>query len=294
MEEVARAARAWGGLGLSARRAELDQQSLALVDEQERSAEGREALRGAVRDFKAIPAADRPAKVGGVVKAFQAEVDALSRRAAFAEAAFFSVYHLLEAAPDPTAPLLLCQDAVSRLAKAEADAVDATAELAEYRKEALLLKNQDHTVKRLQAQLREAEEARNLLVTAELAKRTAGADAARAAAEAAMAEREAEAAARAAKDHAELRALAAERDEAHEYGALPIDPPPLPTRPPADRLPSAPCAAGACSACARSRTERRTRAASSWSFCWPSSSVRAPTPSVAGSKARSPPRWAAT
>lgn len=212
LEGVERAASAWEGVGLSARRAELDQQSLAVVDHQETSADGRESLKAVVRDFRSLPAAERPAKVGGLVKAFQGEVDALTRRAAFAEAAFFALYRSLESAPDPAPALREALGAAARGRRAEAEAEEARRELEEYRAELSGLKNQDHTLRRLQAQLREAEEHVDARVSAALAERAAGADAAAAAAEAAAAEREAEL--RAAKEAAQ--AELAELSKAHD------------------------------------------------------------------------------
>ncbi|KAJ1627125.1 hypothetical protein T492DRAFT_596058, partial [Pavlovales sp. CCMP2436] len=52
--------------------------------------------------MKETPSAERPAKVGPLVKAFQTAVDELTQRASFAEASFLGIYTLLDDAPDPT------------------------------------------------------------------------------------------------------------------------------------------------------------------------------------------------
>ena len=62
---------AWTAIGLTERHETLDQQGLAIAESQEQSADGREALKHVIREFKAVPAEERPAKVGGVIRAFQ-------------------------------------------------------------------------------------------------------------------------------------------------------------------------------------------------------------------------------
>ena len=79
--DFAAAIAAWERADLSdERHVTLDSQGLAIADAQEKSAEGREALKEVIRAFKAVPTDERAGKVGGVIRAFQAEVDALTRR----------------------------------------------------------------------------------------------------------------------------------------------------------------------------------------------------------------------
>ena len=58
-----------------------------------------------IRDFKAIPPEERQRRIGLLIKAFQAEVDALTRRQTFAEESYLLLYRSLAHAPDVGAAL---------------------------------------------------------------------------------------------------------------------------------------------------------------------------------------------
>ena len=148
---------AWEKVRLSERHAILDQQGLQIADNREEASAGRGALKDVIRAFKSTPQEERAEKIGGVVKAFQAEVDALTRRQAFAEGAFLDLYRSLDAAPDPL-PALKEAVAAQRAEEARRAEHEATKrELANYEKEFAQLTNQAQTIKGLKAQLREAE-----------------------------------------------------------------------------------------------------------------------------------------
>ena len=149
---------AWSRVDLSAERhVALDQQGLEIADNQEQTAQGREALKEVVRQFRAVPAEERPSKIGGVIRAFQAEVDALTHRQSSAETAFLSLYRSLDDAPDPLPVLRSAATEVRRLGEGAADADKLRQQLAEYDKEFTSLKNQDATIRRLQQQLRDVD-----------------------------------------------------------------------------------------------------------------------------------------
>lgn len=149
---------AWSRVDLSAERhVALDQQGLEIADNQEQTSQGREALKEVVRQFRAVPAEERPSKIGGVIRAFQAEVDALTRRQSSAETAFLSLYRSLDDAPDPLPVLRSAATEMRRLGEGAADADKLRQQLAEYDKEFTSLKNQDATIRRLQQQLRDVD-----------------------------------------------------------------------------------------------------------------------------------------
>lgn len=127
------AERSWEALALDARRPELDAQSLRVGEFHEASAETRERLRSVVREMKETPPAERPARIGALIKAFQAAVDELTQRASFAEASFLGIFKLLDGAPDPTRGLRAAREATAALARALAEngALLERAELAE-------------------------------------------------------------------------------------------------------------------------------------------------------------------
>eukprot|EP00965_Chrysotila_dentata_P176656 5833782-Pleurochrysis_carterae.AAC.1 len=180
--ELEKVAAAWAKADLSAETyAALDKQGLEIADNQERSATGREALKEVcfasinqdlasvlrraqmllrnmkagddlwpyvIREFKKTPHDERLSKIGGVIKAFQAEVDALTRRQAFAEDAFVSLYRTLDDAPDPVGTL---RKAAAELRTAQAAAAENSQlkqTIAEYDREFQSLKNQVSDVSR--------------------------------------------------------------------------------------------------------------------------------------------------
>uniref|UniRef100_A0A7S2DFB3 Cux N-terminal domain-containing protein n=1 Tax=Haptolina brevifila TaxID=156173 RepID=A0A7S2DFB3_9EUKA len=149
---------AWSRVDLSAERhAVLDQQGLEIADHQEQSAKGREALKEVIRQFRAVPTEERTVKVGSVIRAFQAEVDALTLRQSSAETAFLCLYRSLDDAPDPLPVLRSAAAEVRRLGEGAAEADSLRQRLAEYDKEFTSLKNQDATIRRLQQQLRDVD-----------------------------------------------------------------------------------------------------------------------------------------
>jgi len=149
---------AWSPVDLSAtRHAALDKQGLEIADNQEQSAAGREVLKQKLQEFKKVPPEERPAKIGGVIKAFQAEVDMLTRRQTFAEGAFLGLYRSLADAPSPLPALRGAEAELKQLSAAAAEAAKLKRELAENDREFEGLKSQEQSIKRLEKELREAE-----------------------------------------------------------------------------------------------------------------------------------------
>ena len=148
----------WTRADLSAERhIALDQQGLEIADNQERSAEGRDALKEVIRQFRAVAAEERPAQIGSVIRAFQAEVDALTRRQSSAETAFLSLYRSLDDAPDPVPLLREVSGEVRRLAAEAVEVEGLRQQIADYDREFTSLKNQEATIRRLERQLREVD-----------------------------------------------------------------------------------------------------------------------------------------
>lgn len=52
-------------------------------------------------DFKKAPAEDKPSLFNSLLRAYQEEVDNLTKRAKFGENAFLNIYQKLYEAPDP-------------------------------------------------------------------------------------------------------------------------------------------------------------------------------------------------
>ncbi|CAM9567605.1 unnamed protein product [Ascophyllum nodosum] len=98
---------AWDEVGLSALRPSLDQQALAIAENQESSLETRKELAAQAKAFRQSVEADLGATSdirtasGVLVRAFKAEIDSLTTRSRFAENSFLTLYKLLREAPDP-------------------------------------------------------------------------------------------------------------------------------------------------------------------------------------------------
>ncbi|KAF5370573.1 hypothetical protein D9758_001927 [Tetrapyrgos nigripes] len=105
----------WREINLSELQKTLDAQGLELVDNQKESLIGRKALADKTKDFKKLPDDDKLTAFKGLLKAYQTEIDNLTKRSKASENAFLSVYKVLAEAPDPY-PLL--EAAVDQTVKA--------------------------------------------------------------------------------------------------------------------------------------------------------------------------------
>ncbi|VDC06952.1 unnamed protein product [Peniophora sp. CBMAI 1063] len=96
---------AWKTINLLELQKTLDTQGVELVENQKESVVGRKALADRTKDFKKIPEEEKLNAFKGLLKAYQTEIDSLTKRSKFAENAFLDVYKVLAEAPDPY-PLL--------------------------------------------------------------------------------------------------------------------------------------------------------------------------------------------
>ncbi|TRM69395.1 CASP C terminal-domain-containing protein [Schizophyllum amplum] len=96
----------WRDVNLSDLQKQLDTQGIEIVDNQKESVVGRKALADKTKvEFKRIPDAEKLTAYKGLLKAYQTEIDSLTKRSKTAENAFLNVYKVLAEAPDPY-PLL--------------------------------------------------------------------------------------------------------------------------------------------------------------------------------------------
>lgn len=98
----------WRTFDLNARRANLDNQGIAIADRQEGSAASRKEIASNTRNFRKLVndgAAPSAKDIGAILKAYQVEIDSLTNRAKAAETSFISLYKALYDAPDPVESL---------------------------------------------------------------------------------------------------------------------------------------------------------------------------------------------
>nr|XP_015223100.1 PREDICTED: protein CASP isoform X7 [Lepisosteus oculatus] len=140
---------------------ELDATATVLANRQDESEQSRKKLIDQSREFKKNTPEDLRKQVAPLLKSFQAEIDALSKRSKEAEAAFLNVYKRLIDVPDPVPALELGQQLqlkVQRMHDVETENQKLRETLEEYNKEFAEVKNQEVTIKALKEKIREYEQ----------------------------------------------------------------------------------------------------------------------------------------
>uniref|UniRef100_A0A5F9D671 Cut like homeobox 1 n=1 Tax=Oryctolagus cuniculus TaxID=9986 RepID=A0A5F9D671_RABIT len=142
-------------------RQELDATATVLANRQDESEQSRKRLIEQSREFKKNTPEDLRKQVAPLLKSFQGEIDALSKRSKEAEAAFLNVYKRLIDVPDPVPALDLGQQLqlkVQRLHDIETENQKLRETLEEYNKEFAEVKNQEVTIKALKEKIRDYEQ----------------------------------------------------------------------------------------------------------------------------------------
>ncbi|GCB67696.1 hypothetical protein scyTo_0005181 [Scyliorhinus torazame] len=140
---------------------ELDATATVLANRQDESEQSRKRLIDESREFKKNTPEDLRKLVAPLLKSFQAEIDALSKRSKEAEAAFLNVYKRLIDVPDPVPALDLGQQLqlkVQRMHDIETENQKLRETLEEYNKEFAEVKNQEVTIKALKEKIKEYEQ----------------------------------------------------------------------------------------------------------------------------------------
>lgn len=138
MSDFTQALSVWKEIDLSELQKKLDTQGLELVDNQKESVVGRKGLADKTKEFKKLQEEEKPEAFKGLLKAYQNEIDALTKRCKASDNAFLSVYKLLAEAPDPYPLLNSVVDMMVKVSEAE----DRQAELQALRDENAELKRQ--------------------------------------------------------------------------------------------------------------------------------------------------------
>ncbi|KDO30748.1 hypothetical protein SPRG_04649 [Saprolegnia parasitica CBS 223.65] len=146
----------WKGFDLDSKRAMLDAQGGSMQEQKEASLKSRKALAEHTKRFRKLATEpEKAANLPGLLKAYQEEIDTLTKRAKFSDNAFFTLYKALYEAPDPVPALEAALEASAVVAKPGGDAdVDALRkEIEAYEAEFAMLKNQDITIRNLEAKI---------------------------------------------------------------------------------------------------------------------------------------------
>ncbi|XP_013416522.1 protein CASP isoform X8 [Lingula anatina] len=151
----------WKEFDLQTLQKDLDTSATDLASRQDESDASRKRLVEQSRDFKKNTPEDIRKVVAPLLKSFQGEIDALSKRSKAAEAAFLSVYKKLIDIPDPVQVLehaLLLQKRAHKAQDLEIENKQLRETLDEYNHEFAEVKNQEVTIKQLKEKLKEHEE----------------------------------------------------------------------------------------------------------------------------------------
>ncbi|GMF21469.1 unnamed protein product [Phytophthora lilii] len=143
----------WKAFDLDSKRVLLDSQGSTMKSEKDASVRSRKKLAETTKHFRRLATdADKAAGAGPLLKAYQEEIDHLTRRAKFSENAFFQLYKGLYAAPDPAPALAAVASSAGTDDLAEENK-KLKKELKEYEAEFATLKNQDITIRNLEEQV---------------------------------------------------------------------------------------------------------------------------------------------
>ncbi|KAM9732898.1 cut-like homeobox 1b isoform 1-T1 [Menidia menidia] len=151
----------WKRFDLQQLQKELDATATQLANRQDESEQSRKKLIDLSREFKKTTPEDLRKQVAPLLKSFQGEIDALSKRSKEAEAAFLNVYKKLIDVPDPVPVLELAQQLqlkLQRMHDIETENTKLRETLEDYNKEFAEVKNQEVTIKGLKEKIREYEQ----------------------------------------------------------------------------------------------------------------------------------------
>ncbi|XP_051935132.1 cut-like homeobox 1b isoform X4 [Hippocampus zosterae] len=151
----------WKRFDLQQLQKELDATATQLANRQDESDQSRKKLIDLSREFKKNTPEDFRKQVAPLLKSFQGEIDALSKRSKEAEAAFLNVYKKIIDVPDPVPVLELAQQLqlkLQRMHDIETENTKLRETLEDYNKEFAEVKNQEVTIKALKEKIREYEQ----------------------------------------------------------------------------------------------------------------------------------------
>ena len=145
----------WQTFGLAQVQKDLDELATEITSRQDESDQSKKALIELLREFKKTSSDEVKHSCQPVVKSFQNEVDALSKRAKAAEKAFFDIYEKFADIPDPL-PILeqsveRNQQLASKCQDAEIEITAIRETMGEQAKEITELKSKEKKVLELQA-----------------------------------------------------------------------------------------------------------------------------------------------
>ncbi|KAG0283250.1 hypothetical protein BGZ96_012387 [Linnemannia gamsii] len=105
----------WRGIQLPVIQQEMDTQSVDLLEQQQQSLAGRKKLAELTREFKKVPDQEKLQQFKLLLRAYQGEIDAITKREKATAQAFLTVYNALGQAPDPAKLLQVAADQTTKM-----------------------------------------------------------------------------------------------------------------------------------------------------------------------------------
>eukprot|EP00607_Mallomonas_marina_P007130 CAMPEP_0182438910 /NCGR_PEP_ID=MMETSP1167-20130531/86099_1 /TAXON_ID=2988 /ORGANISM="Mallomonas Sp, Strain CCMP3275" /LENGTH=775 /DNA_ID=CAMNT_0024632461 /DNA_START=161 /DNA_END=2488 /DNA_ORIENTATION=+ len=155
---MAKALEFWKEFDLDGKRLALDKQCLEMREFKSTSVSGRKRLNDITKSFRSKPKEEQLMMMTEVLKAYQEEIDQLSRRSKFSESSFHALYKAIYEAPDPVPVIESLQLQIASASTHSLEIERLRGELSSYESEFRQLKNQDITIRRLEDQLEEFRE----------------------------------------------------------------------------------------------------------------------------------------
>jgi homeobox protein cut-like len=145
----------WRSFGLKERMIALENTCSDIRNAKGARVAGRRHLNDLTKSFRTKTALEQQACITELLKAYQEEIDQLSRRSKHAESELFALYKDLVDAPDPAILLTSIQTLSTVRDNTAAEIESLRAELKQNDEEFSALKNQDVTIRRLEEELNE-------------------------------------------------------------------------------------------------------------------------------------------
>lgn len=163
----------WKEFDLDNRRPALDKTCVELRELKTGSINGRKKLNEITKLFRSKQPDEQLTMMTELLKAYQEEIDQLSKRSKASESAFNALYKDIYDAPDPLCAIEGLINMVTSSSSHQFEVERLRSELAQYEEEFQQLKNQDITIRRLEDQLLEYKEKIEDKVVEEVAQRSA-------------------------------------------------------------------------------------------------------------------------
>ncbi|KJA20707.1 hypothetical protein HYPSUDRAFT_1090310 [Hypholoma sublateritium FD-334 SS-4] len=157
----------WKDVNLSELQKTLDKQGIELVDNQKENVVGRKALAEKTKEFKKIPDEEKLDAFKGLLKAYQTQIDNLTKRSKASDNAFLHVYKVLAEVPDPYPLLEAAVDQAVKVTEAiehEAELLRLQVENAELKKRVNDFSSVENAKKKLETKVEQLEQKMDSLI----------------------------------------------------------------------------------------------------------------------------------